>query len=610
MATQEEIKQVIDQTDVVSVVERYLPLKKEGKNYKGLCPFHSEKTPSFVVSPEKKLAKCFGCGGGGTIIDFVMQIENIDFNQALTKLANEAGIKISNAKTQEINPVIKRYYDIMNSSLEFYDKYLESTEDGKKALDYLKNRGIDDEILKNFKIGLAPNIGNTLYRVLKEYGYYELDMEDLGLVSQNEKGYHDVFSRRIMFPIMNESGNVVAYSGRIYDPKDKDNPKYINSPETPIFKKNEILFNLNLAKGYIRKNNRVLLHEGQMDVIASYKSGVKEAVCTLGTAITQNHVRTLKKYTSNVVIAYDGDKAGIKASKKAIGLFLQAGFNVRLVLFPDGMDPDEYVLKYGKDGYLKYLNENLMDAYEYEFNVAFIGKDLKDSIVVEAVKSEIFQMMNNLPSNTLKEEYLNKLAKRLNVGGLALSNDFDFYVRTHTSTHHEVDNSYFEPVDVKVEPKEITRKKWNSLCELRLFMYAKSSKQRALRIDNLIQDEIMNAFSSDSINLWIKLINDYYAVNDTFNETKFINILNSEELNFYMELLDEVRKDRASYNETDENKCIEHIKVVAAEKQIEKLNDMIIKASKDKKPGYMQKAFELKRKLESLKKLNKRKERN
>ncbi|MBQ9449503.1 MAG: DNA primase [Acholeplasmatales bacterium] len=610
MATQEEIKEVLDKTDVVSVVERYLPLKKSGKNYMGLCPFHSEKTPSFVVSPDKKLAKCFGCGGGGTIIDFVMQIENVDFNQALTKLADEAGVKLSNVKRTEISPVIKRYYDIMNSSLDFYEKYLESTDDGKKALEYLKNRGMDDELIKDFKIGLAPDIGNTLYRVLKEYQYFELDMEDLGLVASNEKGYHDVFSRRIMFPIFNETGNVVAYSGRIFDPKDKDNPKYINSPETPIFKKNEILFNLNLAKGVIRKNNRVVLHEGQMDVIASYKSGIKEAVCTLGTALTTNHVQTLKKYTNNVVIAYDGDKAGIKASKKAISLFLQAGFNVRLILFPDGMDPDEYVKKYGKDGYLKFLNDNLMDAYEYEFNVAFIGKDLKDSIVVEAVKDELFQMMNNLPSNTLKEEYLTKLAEKLNVGGLALSNDFDFYVRTHTSRKHKVEPSFVSEDEPKVEPKEIEEKKWNSPCELRLFMYAKSSKERALRIDNLIQDEIMNAFSSYSINLWIKLINDYYAVNDKFSESKFINILNVEELNFYMEILETVRKDKTPYNEVDENKCIEHIKIVALEKEIEKLNKMMEKATQEKKYTYVNRVFELKKKLVALKKQNKRKERN
>lgn len=603
MATQEEIKEVIDKTDVVAVVSRYLPLEKSGKNYRGLCPFHSEKTPSFFVSPDKKLAKCFGCGGGGTIIDFVMQIEGIGFNEALSKLADEAGIKVSNAHTEEVNPTIKRYHEIMQSSLEFYDKFLENTDIGIEAKKYLADRGINEEIIKEFKIGVAPKIGDTLYRFLKEFGYYELDMEDVGLVSNSGKGYHDIFANRIMFPIFDEVGNVVAYSGRIYNPKDKNEPKYINSPETPIFKKNEILFNLNNAKGFIRKNDRVVLHEGQMDVIASSKCGLKEVVCSLGTALTINHVNLLKKYTKNVIIAYDGDKAGINASKKAIKLFLKSGFNVRVVLFPDGMDPDEYVKKYQAKGYASFLNENILDAYEYEFRVSLIGKDLSDSIVLEAVKNEVFEMIHNLPSNTLKDEYLKKLAKSLNVGELSLSNDFDFYNRTHSSKRAVVEPA--PTYDDVIEPEEINKNGWNSLCEIRLFMYAKKSKEEALRIDSLIQDEIMSAFSSSSINLWIKLINDYYAYNDVYNDTKFIKLLDVNELNYYFEILEAVRHDKTAYNDLDENLCIEHIKLVAVEKEIERLDKLIRKSSPEKKAAYLKQEFELKRKLNQLIKKNK-----
>ena len=607
MATQDEIKEVLDKTDVVSVVSRYLPLEKSGKNYKGLCPFHSEKTPSFVVSPEKKLAKCFGCGGGGTIIDFVMQIENLDFGQALNKLADEAGVKLSNAQVETVNPTIKRYHEIMESSLEFYNKYLLNTEDGVKAKKYLADRGITDEIIEDFKIGLAPNVGNTLYRFLKEFGYYELDMVDVGLISSTDRGYFDSFAKRIMFPICDEVGNVIAYSGRIYTPEQSKEPKYINSPETPIFKKNEVLFNLNNARGNIRKNKRVILHEGQMDVIATYKTGIKEVVCSLGTALNQNHVNILKKYTNNVLIAYDGDKAGINASKKAIKIFTQSGFNVRLVLFPDGMDPDEYVKKYGPEGYKDFLNKNIIDSYEYEYIVSILNKDLTDSIVVEAVKNDVFSLMQRMPSNTMRDEYLKKLAKQLNVGELSLSNDFDFFVRTHTSKNYISDfEEQIKRDDIK-EPEKIKKEKWNSLCEIRLFMYAKSSKEKALRIDSLIQDEIMSAFSNQSINLWVKLINEFYVSNEVFSDTKFIKLLNVDELAYYLEMLETIRHDKTPYNDLDENLCIEHIKIIATQKEIERLDEKIKKATPEKKAIYLKEEFELKKKLMSMKRLKTKK---
>ena len=340
-----------------------------------------------------------------------------------------------------------------------------------------------------------------------------------------------------------------------------------------------------------------------MDVIASSKCGLKEVVCSLGTSLTINHVNLLKKYTKNVIIAYDGDKAGINASKKAIKLFLKSGFNVRVVLFPDGMDPDEYVKKYQAKGYASFLNENILDAYEYEFRVSLIGKDLSDSIVLEAVKNEVFEMIHNLPSNTLKEEYLKKLAKSLNVGELSLSNDFDFYNRTHSSKRAVVEPA--PTYDDVIEPEEINKNGWNSLCEIRLFMYAKKSKEEALRIDSLIQDEIMSAFSSSSINLWIKLINDYYAYNDAYNDTKFIKLLDVNELNYYFEILEAARHDKTAYNDLDENLCIEHIKLVAVEKEIERLDKLIRKSSPEKKAAYLKQEFELKRKLNQLIKKNK-----
>lgn len=576
MATKQEIQNVIDATDIVSLVSEYLPLEKQGKNYKGLCPFHHEDTPSFVVSPDKKLAHCFGCGGGGDPIKFVMQIENIEYHKAISKLALRAGIKLSdNDSYNKTNPLAK-YHKIMETAVTFYKKYLDNTTEGLEAKEYLKQRGIDDEIIKAFNIGLSASNYNSLYNVLKESNYLELDMLDVGLVDKNEKDYYDLFNKRIMFPIYDENNNPIGFSGRIFRGEDNQ-PKYVNTRETVLFKKRDVLFNLNQAKGEILKRKRVILHEGQMDVIASYKSGLKEAICTMGTALSLEQAKILKKYTNHAIICYDGDKAGINASLKAINIFNSLGFKVHLCLLPNKMDPDEYVLRHGSEEYVKFFENNLIDSYQYIFEQAFIDKNLTDETVVDAIKNQIFGMLASSKSSTIIEQYLKKLALRLNVSLDSLNTDF----QKHYTINKRVNNveDYYEPNNLEnslgqYEEAKPVVEKWNPSCELRLFMYARASKEKAKYIDKVLEDR-MDALDSKNQNLWSALVNHYYERFDKFSENDFIRILSVDDYAQYQYVLEKLRYDKIPYSDENLNECLEKLKEINLKNRNQKLQQKL-----------------------------------
>ena len=548
----DDVEKIIEATDIVALVSKYVKLEKQGKNYKGLCPFHSEDTPSFVVSPEKKLAHCFGCGGGGNPIDFLMQIENVDFKEAVAMLADFNGIEYK-SKPKSKDDSNSKYYKIMQVASDFYKKYLESTNEGIEAIKYLEKRGLDKEIIETFNIGLSPDIGDTLYQVLKESEFLELDMSDLSLIEKGKKDYYDLFSNRIMFPIRDINSHVVAFSGRIYKESDlnnKNQAKYLNSRETRIFHKGEILFNLDLAKQYILKRKRVIIHEGQMDVIASYRSNLQEAICTMGTALTDYHAKVLRKLTDNVVLCFDADKAGIEASKKAIRLLKKNNFNIHLVLMDAAKDPDEYVFKFGKEKYNEFFNSNLLDSNSYLYKVNMMNQNLDDSLIKESVKNEIFSIIMQMESNTEQSDYLFNLAKDLNTDLEALKNDYLEYCNTHY-VNKNIEEYPKEPL----YPSEYTyhvefKKTEYKLCEIRLFLFARANKSYALEIDRRIQNYLIG-FSPEMMNLWIKLVNDFYDNYPVFDEGAFLKMLDEEQTRTYMDVVAYAKegKDKTPYTE-------------------------------------------------------------
>ena len=610
MPLDDDIKQIIDATDIVALVSSYnIKLEKQGKNYKGLCPFHHEDTPSFLVSVEKKLAHCFGCGGGGDPIKFIMQIEGIGFQEAVAKLAEFNGMEYKGNFQKKEDPN-KKYYEILNLAVNFYKANYEKTEYGLEAREYLLKRGLTDEVIKDFNIGLAPKQIDTLYKVLKESNYLELDMIDSGLINSDEKSYHDFFVSRIMFPIYNEAGNPIGFSGRIFNNTDKNQPKYVNSKESMVYHKGDVLFNIQNAKGEIMRKKRVILHEGQMDVIAAYRSGFKEAICTMGTALTITQARLLSKYTNNAIICYDGDNAGIKASKKAIKIFEQTGFNVRLVLLPQGMDPDEYALKYGVEEYQKYFESHIIDALEYQYVTAFLNKNLNDNIVFKDVCEEIFSLLINEKSQSIIESYLNRLSKDTNTLIDAIHLDYEAY-RNNNVLNNQIDYPiYDEPSDyVEAEPVEI-KEIWNSTAELRLFIYAKESKANAIYIDQALGESIYG-FKPKTINLWFKLINEYYANFDKFEEGKFIKLLiDQDDVNYYTQMMEVVSKDYIEpYNQQDMLKCIEKVERDCCDAKNNDLKRKVASnnTSSEKKFQYANEAFINRKKKLELAKKNKKK---
>ncbi len=576
MATQEEIDKVIEATDMVELVSPYVKLTKQGKNLKGLCPFHSEDTPSFVVSQEKHIAHCFGCGKGGNPIKFLMEIKSISFNEALTELALKNGIKLTNEYKTSNKPDYSKHYEMMNVAAKFYYKNLTMTESGKKALEYLYNRGINDNIIKEFQIGLAPSNLDSLYKVLKDANYLEINMMDLGLVDKNDKGYYDIFTRRITFPITDEQSNIIGFSARIFDNPDKNQPKYINSRDTFLYHKGTVLYHLDKAKTEILRKKRFILNEGQMDVIAMNIAGFKESICTMGTALTLDQAYILKRFANNAIICYDGDKAGINASKKAIQIFKKAGINTKLVLLPDGMDPDEYVKKFGKDDFINYFENHLLDEFEYNFETAFLNADLNDSIVLETIKNNIFNQISQMPSQTSKEKYLDLLAKRLGCSLQAILNDYN-------GNNNIIYDNYIDEEPLLLSP--VSETKCNDY-ELRLFLYARHDKTTALNIDKKIENYI-DAFSPINREIWIQLVNNYYQVYDDFDDQKFCNILSSEQQNAYFNNLELIRSSSEPYNDEDLeciiNKMKEvHYKVVNLNlsKVINESNNLEIKKTK------------------------------
>lgn len=425
------VKQIIDEVNIVDVVSEYLPLTQKGKGFWGVCPFHHDTNPSMSVSAEKKMFKCFSCNTGGDVISFVSKFEQISFQEAVVKLAKRIGITINLYNDPESEKK-KIYYDAMEEAANFYEFYLKNSKEGLAALKYLHERGISDEIISKFRIGLAPNGTNYLHLALNEHKIDMVVQNELGLVSQNAQGeIVDSFRNRIMFPITNHQGSVCAFSGRIFNSTDKT-AKYINSIENPIFRKSDILYNFKNASLQARSLNKMYVFEGFMDVIAAYKAGVTNSVATMGTALTRNHIKSLLGICDNIILCFDGDLAGINATKKANLVFSEFNVMPTCVALPEGLDPDDFLKKYGADALNNALSTGALNVYDYLFKVAVDNLMIDDVKSVENCKQEVFSFLRGNVSKTSVEFYLNKLSEILNISLESLMGDFGSVRVEHT----------------------------------------------------------------------------------------------------------------------------------------------------------------------------------
>ncbi|MDO4982618.1 MAG: DNA primase [Eubacteriales bacterium] len=404
--------ELTERNDIVSVVSEYVQLNRRGgANMFGLCPFHSEKTPSFSVSPDRQIYHCFGCGKGGGVVNFVMEIENISFPEAVEKLAKRAGMAMPEQSEDRESKKRARMYEINKTAARFFYEQL-STPAGAIARDYMDRRQIGPVTAKNFGIGFAPNTWDAMIKALKEKGYSDFEMYDAGLVKRGKNGgFYDAFRNRLMFPVIDVRGNVIGFSGRILDDGE---PKYLNSPETLVFNKSRNLFALNLAKK--SKSGYIILSEGNIDVVSLHQAGFDSAVASLGTSLTQEQARIISRYTNQVIIAYDNDSAGIKASQRAIGILEKLDLKVKVLRMSGAKDPDEYIKTKGADAF-----RNLLEGSENQVDYRLRSiKDKYDLSVDEyrvAFLKEATELVASLPGAPERQVYAKRVAELASVNG-------------------------------------------------------------------------------------------------------------------------------------------------------------------------------------------------
>ncbi|WP_051662955.1 DNA primase [Alicyclobacillus macrosporangiidus] len=371
--------------DIVEIVSEYVQLRRTGRSWVGLCPFHNERTPSFSVSPDRQMYHCFGCGAGGTVIRFVMDIDGLTFPEAVVKLAERAGLDapFSLDETPGATPHsrIDRMKEAHELAAKLYSYILMNTSAGVQALTYLETRGFPRQSLVEFGLGYAPKGSDTLVRFLRRRGFAESLLVEAGLAVDVGGRVMDRFRDRVMVPIRNLQGKVIGFGGRALAPDAK--PKYLNSPESPLFRKSEVLFHLDAARRQIRKSGTAVLMEGYMDVIAASRAGVTNAVASMGTSLTEQHAQLLKRYAERVILAYDGDPAGIQAAKRALDVLEQAGLSVQVALFPEGEDPDDFIRARGERAFQRYLQANAWTE------VQFLLQDLRRNANLESMSGKM-----------------------------------------------------------------------------------------------------------------------------------------------------------------------------------------------------------------------------
>ena len=403
----ELIDEIRNSNDIVDVISKYITLKRSGRNFFGLCPFHKEKSPSFAVSPDKQIFHCFGCGAGGNVIHFISKIENLSFRESLELLANRVNIELPTLQSNEDDKTLKlksKVYEINKIAAEFYHENLYKPS-SKIAQEYIKKRKLDNRTLKAFSIGYAGNF-DELYKILKEKGYTEEEMLASSLVKKSADGrYMDSFRKRLMFPIQDVRDRVIAFGGRVLD---DSKPKYINSPENIVYSKGRNLFGLNVARKHETK--KIIVVEGYMDAISLYQRGITNVVASLGTALTEAQGRLLRRHSEKIILGYDADGAGQAAILRGMEILQNMGCDIRVLQIEGAKDPDEYVTKYGPERFQKCV-ENAISLVE--FKVKMLKKDLNLEVTSDKIKflNEIAKILAKVTNQMEREIYIEKLSK-------------------------------------------------------------------------------------------------------------------------------------------------------------------------------------------------------
>ena len=432
------IQELVDRNDIVDVVGSYVNLsKKSGANYFGLCPFHNERTPSFAVNPSGQFYHCFGCGKGGGVINFIMEVENLSYPDAVRLLAERAGMQVPEDSYDRDSKKRARMLALNKDAARFFYEEL-GTPEGQKAVHYMQERGISPQIAKRFGLGCAPDSWDSLLKAMAQKGYSEKELFDAGLVKRGQRGgFYDTFRNRLMFPVIDVRGDVIGFSGRILS---GDGAKYMNSPDTLVYNKSRNLFGLNLAKK--SKSGYLLLVEGNVDVVSLHQAGFDSAVASLGTALTAEQARLMSRYTSEIILCYDADEAGQKAAQRAIGLLEKLDMKVRVLRIPDAKDPDEYLKKKGADAFRNLLTGS-EDQVDYRLNSVKAKYDLGTDAGKVGFLKEATELLATLPGPVERQVYAMRAAGEAGVGADAVIREVErrhkaLVMRSRTKTEKEM----------------------------------------------------------------------------------------------------------------------------------------------------------------------------
>ena len=407
------ILDIKSKVNIVDVISEYLPVEQKGKNYFAICPFHDDHNPSMSISPEKQIYTCFVCGASGNVFNFVANYEKVSFVSAVKKVAQKAGIKLDINVKDDYKPKdtkYDKYYKMFDITNKYYQNNIKSVY-GKKAIEYLHNRKIDDDVINEFEIGLSMN-DNNVSKLLEKKDYDVNELIDIGLCGKKDNFIYDIFRNRIMFPLYNLDGKPVGFSGRIYN--GEEDSKYVNSKESIIFKKGNLLYNYHRALSHAREKHQIIVVEGFMDVIRLYTIGIKNVVATMGTAITKEHANLLMKLSKNIVLCFDGDKAGEKATISALDALEKIGITPKIIRLEDDLDPDDYIIKKGSDAYLTHLN-NPMSSVVFKINIDKSKTNFNDYNEISTYLKNVSKELEKIDDKVVYELTVNKLSKETGV---------------------------------------------------------------------------------------------------------------------------------------------------------------------------------------------------
>lgn len=416
---EELIEQVRSQSDIVDVISGYMQLTKRGRNYFGLCPFHGEQTPSFSVNSDKQIFHCFGCGAGGNAITFMMDIENLSFQEAVSKLGDQVGVQVEVSNTGQherqttpVSPEEERMREAHILAAEYFQNLLLNTEQGEEGLNYLEGRGFTRDMIETYGIGWSLPNWDALTTLLQHKGFTLDEMEQCGLIIKREdgSGYFDRFRSRVMFPIRDDVGKIIAFSGRVIN-QEGENAKYMNSPESPIFHKSQVLYNLDQARPIVRKERKLIIFEGFMDVLAAKNAGVHNGVATMGTSLTPQHIQKIRRITNQIIVCYDGDNAGWEAAKRAADMLTAENLTVEVAVLPAGLDPDDYIRSNGAENFREKIIAEPMSFVSYMMMYAKRNKNFQYPNDVQQYADEALSYLTTGISPIEKELYLKQISE-------------------------------------------------------------------------------------------------------------------------------------------------------------------------------------------------------